>query len=138
MTGKVYTVNSNISPGSASITGGSFSDWNTLGSDYSYTHANVLQKINITDSTILTNQPYLGVNNAGLKVTGNAEFEGDITIKGKNLSDVLDKIEERLAILHVNPELEEKYSELKKLGEMYRSLEKDILEKEKIWKILKK
>lgn len=135
MTNKIYTVNSNASLGTTSITGGSFSNWNTLGGDYYYT-SNVtsigsMPSISISDSTVTT-------NNAGLKVTGNAEFEGDITIKGKNLSDVLDKIEERLAILHVNPELEEKYSELKKLGEMYRSLEKDILEKEKIWKILKK
>ena len=73
-----------------------------------------------------------------LHVQGDAEFEGDVKIKGKSLTDMLDKIEERLAILHPNEKLEEKWLELKKLGDMYRALEKDILEKEKIWETLKK
>ena len=46
--------------------------------------------------------------------------------------------EERLAILHPNEKLEDKWEELKKLGDMYRALEKDIQEKEKIWETLKK
>jgi hypothetical protein len=77
-------------------------------------------------------------NKAGLHVKGDAEFEGDVTIKGRNLTDMLDKIEERLAILHPNEKLEDKWEELKKLGDAYRALEKDIIEKEKIWETLKK
>ncbi len=46
--------------------------------------------------------------------------------------------EARLAILHPNEKLEEKWEELKKLGDAYRALEKDILEKEQIWNTLKK
>ena len=77
-------------------------------------------------------------NKAGLHVKGNAEFEGDVKIKGRSISEMLDKIEERLAILHPNEQLEDKWEELKKLGEAYRALEKDIIEKEKIWETLKK
>ncbi len=73
-----------------------------------------------------------------LHVRGDADFEGDIKLKGKSLSDTLDKIEERLAILHPNEKLEAKWEELKKLGDAYRALEKDIQEKEKIWEMLKK
>jgi hypothetical protein len=73
-----------------------------------------------------------------LQVSGDANFEGDIKIKGKSLSDVLDNIEQRLAILHPNPELEDKWDRLKELGEEYRKLEKQILEGEQIWDILKK
>lgn len=73
-----------------------------------------------------------------LHVRGDAEFEGDIKLKGKSLVETLDKIEQRLAILHPNEKLEGKWEELKKLGDMYRALEKDILEKEKIWDTLKK
>lgn len=73
-----------------------------------------------------------------LHVRGDAEFEGDVKIKGKSIAETLDKIEERLAILHPNEKLEEKWLELKKLGEAYRALEKDIIEKEKIWETLKK
>ena len=74
----------------------------------------------------------------GLYVKGDAEFEGDVKVKGKSLTEMLDKIEERLAILHPNEKLEEKWLELKKLGDAYRALEKDIIEKEKIWETLKK
>lgn len=76
--------------------------------------------------------------NSGLHVKGNAEFEGDVKIKGKSIVETLDKIEQRLAILHPNEKLESKWEELKKLGDMYRALEKDIIEKEKIWNTLKK
>jgi hypothetical protein len=73
-----------------------------------------------------------------LSVKGNADFEGEVTIKGKNLTDMLEKIEERLAILHPNEKLEEKWDELKELGKRYKELEAEIIEKEKIWAILKK
>ncbi len=76
--------------------------------------------------------------NPGLHVKGDAEFDGDVKIKGKSITETLDKIEQRLAILHPNEKLEAKWEELKKLGDMYRALEKDILEKEKIWETLKK
>jgi hypothetical protein len=73
-----------------------------------------------------------------LKVSGDAEFEGDIKIKGVNLTDRLDAIEERLGILRPNNDLEGKWEKLKKLGEEYRRLEKEILEGENIWDMLKK
>jgi len=71
-----------------------------------------------------------------LSCNGDANFEGDLKIKGVSLSDTLAKIEERLAILRPNEVLEEKWEKLKELGKAYREMEKDILEKEKIWKIL--
>lgn len=73
-----------------------------------------------------------------LNVKGDAEFEGDIRIKGKSLVESLEQIEKRLAILKPNPELEDRWEKLKVLGDEYRALEKEILEKEQIWKTLKK
>ena len=73
-----------------------------------------------------------------LQVKGDAEFEGDIKLKGQSLNDILDKIEERLAILHPNINLEEKWEKLRELRKQYRELEADILEKEKIMEILKR
>ncbi len=73
-----------------------------------------------------------------LKVKGNADFDGEVTIKGKSLTDMIEKIEERLAILHPNPKLEDKWDELKELGKRYKELEAEIIEKEKMWNILKK
>ena len=78
------------------------------------------------------------LNGATLKVNGNADFEGEVTIKGKSLSEMLEKIEERLAILHPNEKLEDKWDELKELGKRYKELEAEIIEKEKVWAILKK
>lgn len=62
----------------------------------------------------------------------------DIFIDGQGLSARLGKIEKRLDILVVNPALEQKYEQLKKLGEEYRQLEKELLEKDKILDILKR
>ena len=78
------------------------------------------------------------LNGATLSVKGNAEFEGEVKIGGKNIKDMFEKIEERLAILHPNPELEDKWDELKELGKRYKELEQEIIEKEKVWAILKK
>jgi hypothetical protein len=78
------------------------------------------------------------IKGATLSVKGDADFEGDITIKGKSLTEMLDKIEERLAILHPNEKLEEKWDELKELGKRYKELEAEIIEKEKVWSILKR
>ena len=75
---------------------------------------------------------------ATLSVKGDADFEGNVTIKGKNLTEIFEKIEERLAILHPNPELEDRWDELKDLAKRYKELEAEIIEKEKVWAILKK
>lgn len=73
-----------------------------------------------------------------LEVQGDANFSGDVKIQGRSITAVLDKIEERLAILRPNEVLEDKWEKLKDLGRQYREMEKDILEKEKIWKILER
>ena len=77
-------------------------------------------------------------SNNSLDVKGDANFEGDVKIQGKSLVDTLQSIEERLAILRPNKELEEKWERLKTLGNMYRELEKEIVEKQEMWNILKK
>lgn len=64
--------------------------------------------------------------------------EGDIVIKGKSITDRLETIEKRLAILHPNPELEGKWGQLKALGDEYRKLEQEIIEKQNMWDIIKK
>lgn len=72
-----------------------------------------------------------------LLVHGDAEFEGDIKLKGESLSDMLSAINDRLAILRPNPDLETRWEQLKELGKQYRELEKELLDKEKMWDKLK-
>ena len=73
-----------------------------------------------------------------LEVKGDANFQGDVTIKGKSIAESLERIEERLAILRPNEELEEKWENLRGLRKAYMELEAEIKEKEKVWGILKK
>ena len=61
----------------------------------------------------------------------------DIVIGGQSLMKTLDAINNRLAILEPNIKLESEWSELKELGERYRAMEQDLLEKAKAWDILK-
>jgi len=78
------------------------------------------------------------INGQSLEVKGDANITGELTIKGKKLSELLENIEKRLAILHPNLELEEKWEHLRGLREAYVELEREIIEKEAMWAILKK
>lgn len=73
-----------------------------------------------------------------LQVQGDAHFSGDITVKGKNLINLLETIESRLAMLEPNPKLEAEFDELRSLGDAYRAAEKKLLEQKRVWEILKK
>lgn len=72
-----------------------------------------------------------------LHVNGDANFEGNIKVKGVDLVEALEKIEKRLNILRVNKELEERWEELRELGEKYRALEQEIITREEVWNALK-
>jgi len=97
--------------------------------------ATATSNISWNGSTLIDNTD---IKPASLEVHGNANFKGDLTLQGKSLKESLEKIEERLAILHPNEELEEKWENLRGLRKMYMELEAEIIEKEKMWAILKK
>lgn len=86
-----------------------------------------------------------GNTKPSLNVTGKSSFhddikledDADILIRGKKLSSILDKISERLAICHLNPELEKRWEQLKVLGDEYRKLEQELIEAEKTFEIMK-
>jgi hypothetical protein len=87
-------------------------------------------------------------NNSGVNIKDNSWIAdnwqaakisaNDIDIDGRNLTEVLKSIEQRLAILKPNADLEHRWEELKKLGDQYRKLEKEILAQEGVWDTLKK
>lgn len=86
------------------------------------------------DDFIISGYPH----DNSMSVSGNVNIKnGDININGISLSDRLDKMEERLGILRPNPELEEDFEKLKKLGDRYRKLEKKLSEQMKSWNVLK-
>jgi hypothetical protein len=60
-----------------------------------------------------------------LNVTGEANFEGDIKWQGRSLGNMLEKIEDRLAIIsEPTPEKLEKFAALKKAYDHYKLMEK--------------
>ena len=62
-------------------------------------------------------------SSTGLKVSGNAEFEGDVKIKGVSIAETLETINKRLAILVPDPAKLEHFAALKKAYEHYKTLE---------------
>jgi hypothetical protein len=87
-----------------------------------------------TNNTNIT-QPWITTtgsgNQASLKVTGDAEFEGKVMINGRDLSKLFEKIEDRLAIvLDPDPKKLEKFKALKKAYDHYKLMEKLIGEEE--------
>jgi hypothetical protein len=62
---------------------------------------------------------------------------GDLKIGDRSMKDFMDKVEDQLAILRPAPELEEKWDKLKELRRQYEECKQDIIEKEKLMKILK-
>ena len=77
----------------------------------SYTYSNY--------TTAATNSSMSG----GLKVSGDADFEGDVKIKGHSILKTLETIEKRLAILQPDPKKLAKYEALQKAYEHYKLLE---------------
>lgn len=72
-----------------------------------------------------TSGPTYSTTPSSLSVTGDADFAGDITWKGRSLSKILGSIEDRLAILQdPDPKKLEKYEALKKAYEHYKTLER--------------
>ena len=70
---------------------------------------------------------------------GTIELHGDdadIVINGTSLCKTLQSLNDRLAILQVNPELKAEFDELHALAEQYRALEKKLLEKKAVWDAL--
>ena len=114
--GSIYTSNNmtygNITTGIGSIGSGSYT-FNTSS----------------TANNIWTTTPYIttsnGTTNSRLTVSGDAEFDGDIKIKGRSLEKLLTTIEDRLAILSdPDPIKLEKFAALKKAYDNYKLLEK--------------
>ena len=118
----------NVAPGSASTLsvfgGGTGGTGGTGGSGTDYTWNSIGVGITAIQST--------------LKVSGDADFDGDVRVKGQSITEAINKINERLNILVPNEKLEADWSELAELRIRYVELERQLLEKQRTFDILKK
>lgn len=71
-------------------------------------------------------------------IGGDLKVTGDIDVGGGSLGARIDRIEARLAILRIRPDLEERWQQLRELGDQYRQLEAELIERDFIFEQLKK
>ena len=131
-----YTTNIGGSMGTDTITlNNTLWSGGSITSPYTYT-------TNVTSGAGTYNWNNTALTNGGSTVHIDADGltmkEGaDIKIGSKSLTEAIEKIEERLGILNPNPALEDRWEQLKELRQQYVEMERDLLEKEKLMKILK-
>lgn len=98
-----------------------------------------------SDITVNFNDVVCGPGTFGLSglsstdITGKLELNGpdaDVMINGQGLNDRLTRIEQQLNIMVPNPVLEAQWDQLRALGDEYRRLEVELLEKQRAWAAL--
>jgi hypothetical protein len=98
-----------------------------------YANSAVSTGLSVTGGYTFSNMvdPAFGTVKAGtLTLQGK---EADIEINGVSLMTVLQGIQERLNILEPNRTLEAEWHQLQELGDQYRALEAELLEKQRMW-----
>ena len=110
-TTSTYTVN--VGAGGLAGTGSV-----TVPSSYFYTGAG-----SNWASTNITTNGTSNITGAGLHVSSDAVFDGNIKWKGRDLGKLLETIEKRLAILEPNPKKLKKFEALRKAYDHYKLLE---------------
>lgn len=78
------------------------------------------------------------IKSNAIHVNGDAVFKGNITWQDRDMREWFDSVESRLAILRPNPELEAEWSNLAELRRRYVELERELLEKQRVFDILRK
>jgi hypothetical protein len=120
-----YTILPNTHTGNLLISTGAIGPYSVAGSNgYTWTSTGT----GVTAAPVTINQ------NATIDLKGEG---ADIVINGASLKDTLAAIESRLAMLKPAKELEAEWEELKRLGDEYRALEKEIQDKMRTWNTLK-
>lgn len=138
----IYTIQPSIAHSATISVTGSNTLSSTLGNITLSSPSNISPGyITVTGSNGMS---YDDLQPKSLLVKGQAKFENDIEVKGQITVDGIDlaaairRIEERLNLLEPNKALEAEWGELRELGERYRQMERDMLEKLELVEILKK
>jgi hypothetical protein len=118
---------------SSHISGGAMDDIITISA-----YPNVSPGL-MTSTAIDWNSMNLASSLGDVRVSNTLDLRGDnadIRINGVSLAETLQGIQDRLAILNPNPDLESRWQQLRDLREQYVSLERELQEKEQAWAAL--
>ena len=125
----------------------------TIGSGLTYSNTTGLgsayPNVSLSSPTTVTSAPSANIASGGFTLgtatapwfTQNAAStkinldgpDADIVVNGSSLVDAINNIRDRLNCLQINPELEKEWNDLKALGDQYRELEQEILDKQATW-----
>jgi hypothetical protein len=111
-----YNYSYSTIPSSITISNSSGSNYGAIGSSGSFLTSGI-------NGTSWSNVNWGTSSSNSLSVTGDAEFEGDVKIKGVSIANALEDIQKRLAILVPDPAKLEHFAALKKAYEHYKTLE---------------
>jgi uncharacterized small protein (DUF1192 family) len=117
---------------STAISGGMFS---MTGAQPTLSLGSGMDTITISDLDWSSRSPMTVHQSGTIDLRGE---DADIMINGVSLCDTLEKLQQRLNVLTVDPELEAEWDQLRALGDEYRRLEAELQEKSQAWKALKK
>lgn len=104
--------------------------------NYDYTSPPTYQSISPTEDIATSNIFSMSHDIDGkMRISGD---DADIEINGISLKQTLEDIQQRMAILQPNPELEKEFKELREIRQKYMQLERNLLEKKEMWDTLNK
>jgi hypothetical protein len=103
-----------------------------LGGGLTYSNTAISTSAPYTFSTGTNTQPWFTQSASSSKINLEGE-NADIVVNGHSLVDAINNIRDRLNCLQINPELEKEWNDLKALGDQYRELEQEILDKQATW-----
>jgi len=108
----------------------------SLTSPYTFTGAIGSNFPNAIYTTGTNTTPWFSQSPTSAKINLSGE-NADIEVNGWSLVAAVKRIEERLDLFQLNPDLEAEWSDLRELGEQYRKLEQHIRDKQATWDKLK-
>jgi hypothetical protein len=104
--------------------------------NYDYTSPPTYQSISPTEDIATSNIFSMSHDIDGkMRISGD---DADIEINGISLKQTLEDIQQRMALLQPNPELEKEFKELREIRQQYIKLERNLLEKKEMWETLNK
>lgn len=102
-------------------------------SSVTYVGPSIASSITIPTTGFITT----GFNSMPTTVNADTVFAQDVFVQGMSLQNFMTELSERLLLLRPNPALEAEWAELKDARDRYVQLEKEFIEKQRIWDLLK-